>query len=269
MAGILDMSAELLDNILGHLDYVSLTFMRATCRKLYASPTESQLTTAFLDLEAELPWPIMRPVKGRTSILCNLCYLPIQLSHYCQHDWFHRYCFQRHPFSPCRLNTYKWLKSIPCYDCMRLLPEAKFGNYFNGKRRYCTDCAASGRWFHKIERSHNEEPETPCSYRITCKGCGRSKVKDELPTSEKGWKAQCEKCWNDEALAVKMPEVRARAMYARHQKLCDQESRMVVLERDFDWTGISHPMRAQMLRLVEHHTTDVMVCLGLLERKGQ
>ena len=92
MAIILELPNEVLAKIVGHRDFVSLFFLRATCRKLYLVLTESQITKAFFNLETP---------RDNISPEQTLPTMPV-----------------------CDLHDYPWLqRRLPCYDCMRLLPK--------------------------------------------------------------------------------------------------------------------------------------------------
>lgn len=144
MADFHSLPDELLGQIIDHLDFVSLSFLRATCHKLYNLPTTDQITSAFDDLEG--PRILSEDQAGQLDNDRFLTQFPEEIAK-----------SLASPENVCTLAGYEWLIALPCYTCRRLLPLIKFcpkhsdGERGLGKRdartRFCDGCGwKTGMW---------------------------------------------------------------------------------------------------------------------------
>jgi hypothetical protein len=214
-----------------------LSLFRAACRKLHYLPTETQITKAFLNLEA----------RREDS--------PVSLNG------------ERASPSECDLRDYQWIQSLPCYDCMRLLPKTKFPMTYSKptffqidqrrqveadpKNRYCFDCAVRGRWFQQIDQLIQIDSDGFNAYHICCQGCNTTRTVGMYPWSPWKWWTVCRACWADCSLSTRLLNLKARAMYSRYQEDLKREKKMYMCERtfrDLDYSAVWDPKRCEWTR---------------------
>jgi len=208
MATITQLPGELLELIVCPLDFVQLSNLRMTCRKLYY-PLAQASTLRFKDLERRYPRPkhhkdLAHSIKnvGDIVMLGPIFALPV--------------------VPKCNLEEYK-LNALPCYTCNMLLPEDRFhpwdttigGKYpynilreFHGvfevradawafkKKRFCIDCAVT-KIFSGIKKQYLQQGGVGAGsgFLIHCSECQHWRWRYDAPSDCMRAEKLCPICW--------------------------------------------------------------------------